>query len=207
MNVVFIGKSGVGKDTMQKMLCENFNYNPVIQATTRPKRDYEVDGVDYYFLTEEEFNKKVDNGEFFETTEFRGWKYGTYKSENEKENWVAVVNREGIKSLENHKSKFCPIALVVEENERLKRLIKRGDDKAEIVRRLAEDDWKYDKIIQDSAVVISNNDDVWITLTECLKAIHDTDNAFKAAELVSDMCSNQKKNIAYALISAIKHSV
>lgn len=189
------------------MLCENFNYNPVIQATTRPKRDYEIDGVDYYFLTEEEFNKKVDNGEFFEATEFRGWKYGTYKSEYEKENWVAVVNREGIKSLEKHSSKFCPIALVVEENERLKRLIKRGDDKSEIVRRLAEDDWKYDKIIENNAVVISNNDDVWITLTECLKAVHDTDNAFKAAELVSDMCSNQKKNIAYALISAIKHSV
>jgi guanylate kinase len=52
-----------------------------VSATTRPRRPGEVDGVHYYFLTDEEFQRRVDNDEFEEHVSFVGGRYGTLKSE------------------------------------------------------------------------------------------------------------------------------
>ena len=52
-----------------------------VSATTRPKRDTENDGTDYYFLTREEFERRIANGEFAEWEEIYGNLYGTLKSE------------------------------------------------------------------------------------------------------------------------------
>lgn len=53
-----------------------------VSATTRPKRDHEVEGEDYYFLSEEEFRNRIDAGEFLEYEEvYPGRFYGTLKSE------------------------------------------------------------------------------------------------------------------------------
>ncbi len=84
--IVVSAPSGSGKTTIAK---EIMNMNPSlgfsVSATTRKKRENEVDGKDYFFLTEEDFKRRVDAGEFVETEEvYPGKLYGTLKSEVER---------------------------------------------------------------------------------------------------------------------------
>ncbi len=75
------GCSGVGKGTLLKLfLKQNPDVIFSISATTRSPREGEVDGVNYFFITKEEFKKSVENNEFLEWAEFSGNFYGTKKS-------------------------------------------------------------------------------------------------------------------------------
>lgn len=75
--IAIIGRSASGKDFLfRHTLKNNPSLNPVIHYTTRPRRDGEVDGRDYFFVTETEFQRKEDNYEFFSITSFRDWRYG-----------------------------------------------------------------------------------------------------------------------------------
>lgn len=77
------GPSGVGKGTIREYILgdESLNIELSISATTRSPRVGESDGVDYYYLSEEEFSKKVSDNEFIEHVSYVGNKYGTLKSE------------------------------------------------------------------------------------------------------------------------------
>ena len=77
--VVISGPSGVGKGTVRKALFNMPKHNLVysVSMTTREKREGEVDGVDYYFVSKEEFTKRIKEGKFLETAEFVGNYYGT----------------------------------------------------------------------------------------------------------------------------------
>lgn len=77
--VVISGPSGVGKGTVRKALFNMPKHNLVysVSMTTREKREGEVDGVDYYFVSKEEFMKRRKEGKFLETAEFVGNYYGT----------------------------------------------------------------------------------------------------------------------------------
>jgi guanylate kinase len=75
---VISGPSGVGKDTLIKRLLEldrNLRYS--VSCTTRPPRPNEVDGVDYTFVTREQFQALIDRGEFLEYATYNGNLYGT----------------------------------------------------------------------------------------------------------------------------------
>ena len=77
--VVISGPSGVGKGTVRKALFNMPKHNLVysVSMTTRERREGEVDGVDYYFVSKEEFQKRRKEGKFLETAEFVGNFYGT----------------------------------------------------------------------------------------------------------------------------------
>ncbi|RPJ64252.1 MAG: guanylate kinase [Dehalococcoidia bacterium] len=80
--VVISGPSGVGKDaTIARMRQEGDKFHYVVTATTRDKRPGEVDGVDYFFLTENDFRKKIKNDEFIEYAKVYNNMYGVLKSE------------------------------------------------------------------------------------------------------------------------------
>ncbi len=75
---VISGSSGVGKGTLLKILLENNpDINLSISATTRHPRKGEIDGVNYFFVDEEDFLKAVNDGEFLEYAQFNGNFYGT----------------------------------------------------------------------------------------------------------------------------------
>jgi guanylate kinase len=79
--IVFSAASGAGKTTIVKEILKKFPQLVFsISATTRPKREIETDGVEYYFLSEEEFKKKIENNEFIEWEKFYDYYYGTLKS-------------------------------------------------------------------------------------------------------------------------------
>ncbi|MGE3800152.1 MAG: guanylate kinase [Candidatus Kapaibacterium sp.] len=80
--VVISAPSGAGKTTIARRLLERHpDWQFSISATTRPKREREVDGVDYFFLTHEEFLHRVEESEMIEWEEIFGRLYGTLKSE------------------------------------------------------------------------------------------------------------------------------
>lgn len=82
MIFIISAPSGCGKSTLAKHLLESFkNLKLSISITTRAIRPSEIDGVNYYFKTVEEYQKMAANNEFFETVEFCGNYYGTLKSE------------------------------------------------------------------------------------------------------------------------------
>jgi guanylate kinase len=80
---VVTGPSGAGKGTLIRALLERLpELEVAVSATTRPQRPGEVDGREYWFLTDEEFTEKVDEGGFLEWVEYVSRKrYGTLRSE------------------------------------------------------------------------------------------------------------------------------
>src|SRR5579859_1612733 len=80
--LVLAGPAGVGKSTLSgRLVAEMPGFERVITATTRPSRPNERDGRDYYFLTEEEFDRKLAAGEFLEWARVHEkYRYGTLKS-------------------------------------------------------------------------------------------------------------------------------
>jgi guanylate kinase len=81
---VITGPSGVGKGTLIRSLAQQVPALEVsVSATTRPPRPGEVDGVDYHFLTDAEFDRRVAAGDFVEHARYSGHRYGTLRSELE----------------------------------------------------------------------------------------------------------------------------
>ena len=83
---VFSGPSGVGKGTLKAKLFEEFADRIAysVSATTRGPREGEVDGKDYFFISRQEFERRVQNNEFLEHAEFAGNCYGTPRAYVEK---------------------------------------------------------------------------------------------------------------------------
>lgn len=78
---VFSAPSGSGKTTIVRDVLENFSeFVFSVSATTRKRRSSEKEGVDYFFISEIEFKKKIDTGEFVEWEKFYDYYYGTLKN-------------------------------------------------------------------------------------------------------------------------------
>lgn len=80
--IILSGPSGVGKGTVRKKMMEDSDLNLFysISMTTRSPRAGEVDGVDYYFVSPEQFEENIKNNNLLEWCEFVGNKYGTPKN-------------------------------------------------------------------------------------------------------------------------------
>ena len=83
--VLVVGPSGSGKNTLIQAAREAVSgLAYAVSATTRPPREGEANGVNYHFLSREEFDRRIGAGEFVEWAEYGGNKYGTLRSEIEK---------------------------------------------------------------------------------------------------------------------------
>ena len=75
---VISGSSGVGKGTViNAFMNRNKDFVLSVSCTTRAPRDGEIEGVNYFFVTKEEFTKCIENDKFLEWAEFAGNRYGT----------------------------------------------------------------------------------------------------------------------------------
>lgn len=81
--IIVTAPSGAGKTTIVRHLLEQITeLSFSVSATTRPKRGHEVDGKDYYFLSDENFQSRIDAGDFLEWEEvYSGSRYGTLRLE------------------------------------------------------------------------------------------------------------------------------
>jgi guanylate kinase len=153
--VIISAPSGAGKTTIVKHLIDSgLNLSFSVSATTRAKRDNETDGEDYFFLTVQEFKKRIENNEFVEWEEvYKDLLYGTLKSELERiwtigKNVIFDVDVKGGISLKN---KFGTDAIAIfimppSVAELENRLIKRAKDTPEKIRirvEKANDELKF----------------------------------------------------------------
>ena len=74
--IILAGPGASGKDFMRKRL-EERGMTYAVSYTTRPPRPGEVDGQDYFFLSQAECQQMIDAGKFYEVIDFNGWTYGT----------------------------------------------------------------------------------------------------------------------------------
>lgn len=142
---VFSAPSGSGKTTIVREILKQYpEFIFSVSATTRKRRNVEKDGQDYFFISEEDFKTKIDNGEFVEWEKFYDYYYGTLKKivdDNISRNLVTVfeVDVKGALSIK----KVYPFATLIfiapPSIEELKeRLIKRNTESDEDLRKRIE---------------------------------------------------------------------
>ncbi len=138
-----VGKTASGKTTLVDQLVKEYGYSKVVTYTTRPMRNGEVDGRDYHFVSDEDFSKMKENGEFLETTsyntKFGRWSYGSKPEDYEGLDKVVILNPDGLKALKNSSVKCFVVYLSAKDETIRYRLDKRGDAKEEAERRIAAD--------------------------------------------------------------------
>lgn len=167
--IALMGKAGSGKDTIMKALLKQpafQNAAPIISCTTRPKREYEKDGIDYHFLTKEQFTDKILSGDMLEATVFNDWCYGTSidNLSNDKIN-IGVFNPEGVGLLRGRDNiKLILIYIEAKDKDRLLRQLNRENDPDvhEIIRRYSTDEMDFaEEEIEylEPDCFITNNDD------------------------------------------------
>ncbi len=178
MLILFSGPSGVGKDTvLEVVLKKDLSLQKSISLTTREKRDKEVDGKDYYFITLTKFEEMIKNGEVLEFARFGKNLYGTPKAPIDK--WLSegktVILKIEVQGAANIK-KIYPESIGIfvlppSMDELEKRLRSRGtEDEDDIQKRLeiAENEVKrsvdYDYIV--------TNDELGKASDDVLKIIH-----------------------------------
>jgi guanylate kinase len=153
---VITGPSGVGKGTLIRALMERFpQLRLSISATTRQPRPGETQGVDYHFLTQDEFEKRLQNGEFLEHAEYAGNRYGTLRSELDRaaDGLVLEIELQGARQVREALPEAVQVFIKPPSLDALRtRLIGRGaEDEEQIARRLAvaeqelaaEHEWKH----------------------------------------------------------------
>lgn len=160
--VAIMGKSASGKDTLLNAICEKFpKLNKKISTTTRPKRDYEVDGVDYFFTDPTQFAQKIIDGDMMEATSFNDWFYGTEKKAFvEDEINIGIFNPDGIRALlEDGRIDLTVVYLTCPDKLRLIRSLNREEnpDIEEIFRRFKTDSCDFDGIDFDFIELESNS--------------------------------------------------
>mgnify|MGYP001047899001 FL=1 len=174
---VISGSSGVGKGTVLKsFLTKNPNFMLSISCTTRAPRRGEVDGVNYFFLSKDEFQNCIDNDKFLEWAEFAGNRYGTKKKYikqclEEGKDIILEIDTQGALQVKKQMQEavlifICPPSLETLEN-RLRG--RHTEDEATIQKRMQEVKTELERAEKFDYKVI--NDDLANAVAELEKVI------------------------------------
>ena len=131
-----MGKSATGKDTIYKRLLEDesLNLRKIVTYTTRPIREGEKEGEEYFFIGEEEVKRLSDEGKIVELRAYNTvhgiWKYMTVEDENidlTKNDYLVIGTPESYRKCVEHfgKEKMVPLLIEVDDGTRLERALKR----------------------------------------------------------------------------------
>lgn len=164
--IVISGPSGVGKGTVLKEVVKDpeLNIGYSISMTTREKRPGEENGVNYYFVTRDEFHKAVENGELLEWTEFVGNCYGTPVKEverlrNEGKNVLLEIEQDGCSQVRKKVPDTLSIFIIPPSMEELeKRIRSRKTEPEEIVQQRLAKAAKEMNNLKDYKYVVCNED-------------------------------------------------
>tara|TARA_R110000803_G_scaffold194541_1_gene257646 strand:- start:285 stop:764 length:480 start_codon:yes stop_codon:yes gene_type:complete len=153
--VILIGKSAAGKDHMRKVL-EDRGFTYGISYTTRPPRANEIEGKDYFFMSNEEFQARINDNFWYEYVEFNGWFYGTSNEQFKKTCNLFIMTPEGVSKIKSEDRLTCTVIyLDIPLGIRESRLYERGDVNDKIQRRIDSDELDFSKF-NDYDIVINN---------------------------------------------------
>lgn len=155
--IILCGKAGSGKDFFRKKLeSKGFRYG--ISYTTRPQREGEVDGKDYWFLSREDFLNRIEAGFFYEYVEFNGWFYGTSNVQFFVNDDVFIMTPHGISLIEpvDRKNSLI-IFLDIPIEVRRERLKLRNDSSDLIERRIQADESDFSEFIDFDIRITNHN--------------------------------------------------
>ena len=156
MKLILVGKAAAGKDHL-KIRLKQKGFTIGVSHTTRSPRINEVDGVDYHFVSKEEFSKMIAQGKFIEFMEFNGWFYGQTEEDFDNAD-VMIMSKDGLDMLpEQYRSKCAVIYLDVDRAIRTERLNQRNDANDTIERRMDTDEEQF-KDFTDFDIRIKNAD-------------------------------------------------
>lgn len=170
--VALMGEAGSGKDTILHRIMEKYPsyFNEIISCTTRPPRQGEKEGVNYHFLSVEDFIRKILNGDMLEATEFNGQHYGTDSQSLtiDKIN-IGVFNPEGVRCLQEDENIELYVFYVrAAGKQRLLRQLNREEnpDVDEIIRRYKADTEDFSFLNDIKYITLQNNtlDDIDIAV-------------------------------------------
>ncbi|KIH71083.1 guanylate kinase [Salinicoccus roseus] len=175
--IVLSGPSGVGKGTVRKAIFEHpetdFKYS--ISMTTREKREGEVDGVDYFFKTKEEFESLIEQDKFIEYAQYVGNYYGTPVEYVEQtmadgHDVFLEIEVEGAKQVREKFPEALFIFLAPPNLTQLEeRLVNRGTDSPEIIRHRIDEAKRELKLMNlYDFVVINDNVDLARGRVQCI---------------------------------------
>lgn len=173
--IVLTGESASGKSSIEKYLVDVYEYNKIVSYTTRQPREGEVDGVDYHFITVEQFKSLKEQGFFAETAAYNDWNYGVAK-EDCTDDKVAALTPHGLRQI----SKIRDINVVsfyinVSRRDRLIKILQRGDNIEEAYRRSLSDVGQFDGI-EDEVDYVIDNDGYKYSIKEMADKIYDAIN-------------------------------
>lgn len=161
--IAIMGKAGSGKDTILRKIVSRYPelFNPIISCTSRPMREGEQEGVDYYFLTDKEFEAKIDNDDMLENTSFNGWYYGIdFSSLSDDKVNIGVLNPTGVRTLIRNPDIELEVYYVqADDKTRLLRQLQREENPNvhEIIRRFAADERDFSSIDDIGFIELKNN--------------------------------------------------
>lgn len=180
--IIFSAPSGSGKSTIINKLMSDYGLQGrfSISATSRKPRGSEQDGVEYYFLTEEDFRRRISEGDFLEYEEvYPGCFYGTLRSEVDRtldrgENVILDIDVQGGLNVKKiYGDRALTLFIQPPSIERLReRLERRGTDAPEVIeRRLAKAETELSFAPKYDAVVV--NDDLEEACRDAARVIED----------------------------------
>ena len=180
--IIFSAPSGSGKSTIINKLMSEYDLRGrfSISATSRKPRGSERDGVEYYFLTEEDFRRRISEGDFLEYEEvYPGCFYGTLRSEVDRtlargENVILDIDVQGGLNVKKiYGDRALTLFIQPPSIERLReRLERRGTDAPEVIeRRLAKAETELSFAPKYDAVVV--NDDLEEACRDAARVIED----------------------------------
>lgn len=136
-HIVISGPSASGKTTLIKMVLKALpSFSLSVSHTTRPKRDGESHGKDYYFVPREDFESLIEKGEMLEYATFNGNYYGTSLRELEGNPKILDVEYHGISFFRENYPEFIYIFIDCGRKNVEKRLKARGDSPSDVEARL-----------------------------------------------------------------------
>lgn len=164
--IAICGRAGAGKDTLLQEVMgikgANKVLHEIVSCTTRPPREGEINGVNYHFMSNEEFAQKVLSYEMLETTIFNDWCYGTsLQGLDEYKINIGVFNPEGIEALkEDPRINLKVYYVTASAKTRLIRQLNRESDPDvnEIIRRYKTDEEDFAQLNFNYDLVLNNND-------------------------------------------------
>ena len=138
MIYIITGPSGVGKNTIINELSNHLEFYFSVSHTTRPRRDNEIDGKDYYFITEDEFENLINSGQMLEYEQYGEFYYGTSKEELSNDSSIIILDLEvnGATKLLEEDNNFKGIFIDIDDYELINRLKNRGHDATFIKERM-----------------------------------------------------------------------